>query len=88
LAVTAGDWSEVEIQQVEGRAGCVGRPDQVDKVGVLDLVQLQRPGERLQDLLRDTASAPAFEARLVLDRDARQQRHLLLTQPGPRRFRP
>jgi hypothetical protein len=64
------------------RAGRVGRADQVDEVGALDLIQLQGAGQGFEDLLGDPPGVAAFKARVVLDRDAGQQRHLLPTQPG------
>lgn len=51
-------------------------------MGALDLIQLQRPSERLQDLVGDPAGVAALKARVVLDRDAGQQGYFLPAQPG------
>jgi hypothetical protein len=57
--------------------GGVGRLDQVEEVGALDLVELEGSGERFQDLVGDAAGVAALQAGVVLDRDAGQQGYLL-----------
>src|SRR5215212_11056361 len=46
------------------------------------VVELQRPGQRLQDALGDAAETAAFEPGVVIDADAGEQRDLLPAQPS------
>ena len=48
----------------------------------LDLVELEGPRDGFEHVLGDTSHVAAFQLRVVLDADARQQRHLLAPQPG------
>ena len=60
----------------------VRRPDEVEQVGVLRLVELERAAHRLEDVVRDAARVAALEAGVVLDADAREQRDLLAAEAG------
>lgn len=51
-------------------------------VSAFGLVQLQRRGESIEDALREPAQVAALQPGLVVDADARQQRHLITTEPG------
>ena len=48
----------------------------------LGLVELQRPGQRLEDGLGDTAGVAALEPGVVVDADTGEQRDLLAAQAG------
>src|SRR4051812_4565242 len=73
-----------------GRGGGPGRPRrggarlrrtrEVGQVGALGVVELQRPGQRAEDALRDAAHVPALQARVIRDADAREHRDLLAAQ--------
>ncbi len=65
-----------------------GRPDQVEQVGALGLVELERTADRLEDIIRHAAGVAALEARVVLHADPRQQRDLLAPQTRHPRWRP
>ena len=49
-------------------------------MGPLGLVELQRGGERLQNLLGGTAQIATLELGVVVDADAGEQGHLLAPQ--------
>src|SRR6266540_2264902 len=57
-----------------------GRPDQVEQVGALGLVELERTADSLEDIIRHAAGVAALEARVVLHAGPRQQRDLLAPQ--------
>src|SRR5262249_9536146 len=48
---------------------CVRHVHEVDQVGAFDVVELQRPGERVEYVVGDAADAATLDARVVLDRD-------------------
>ncbi len=54
---------------------------QVEKVGALGLVELERPADGIEHLVGHTARVASLEPRVVLDADARDQRDLLAAQP-------
>jgi NADPH-dependent curcumin reductase len=51
-------------------------------MGALDVVELERARERIEDRLGDAAGIAALEPRVVVDADACEQRDLFATQPG------
>ena len=53
---------------------------EVEQVRPLGLVELQRPRERLEDGVGDTAHVAALEPGVVVDADAGEQRDLLAAQ--------
>ena len=55
---------------------------EVEQVGALGVVELQRPRERLEDGVGDTARVAAFEAGVVVDADAGEQRHFFPAKTG------
>ena len=55
---------------------------EVEEVGALGVVELQRAGERLQHALGDAACVAALEPGVVVDADAGEQRDLLAAEPG------
>ncbi len=46
----------------------------------LHVIKLERPRERVEDLVGDAADAAALDARVVLERDAGQEGDLLAPQ--------
>ena len=60
----------------------VGGPGEVREVVALRLVELERVGDRLEDAVRDAARVAPLQARVVLDADAGEQRHLLAAEAG------
>jgi hypothetical protein len=60
----------------------LGSADEVEQVRPLDLVQLEGPRDRFEHVFGDAPDVATFELRVVLDADARQERHLLAPQPG------
>src|SRR5690606_2859361 len=79
------------LQQPQ-RAGSRGRHDvappgrrhagEVEQVVALVVGQPQRPGQRREHELRRHRAPPLLQPHQVVDRDARQLRHLLPAQPG------
>ena len=55
---------------------------EVEEVGALSLVELERPGERLEHALGDAADVTALQARVVRDADAGQDGDLFAAQSG------
>jgi hypothetical protein len=51
-------------------------------VGPLSLVQLQRPGEGVQDAVGDAVQVPSLHLGVIVDAHSGQQRHLLAAQAG------
>jgi hypothetical protein len=51
-------------------------------VGPFDVIELQRPGDSLEDVLGYAADVAALELCVVLDADPCQHRHLLAAQAG------
>lgn len=62
-----------------GGAG-VRRPGQVEQVSPLGLVELQRPGQGVEDLLGHPAQVAALHADVVVHAHPGQERHLLPAQ--------
>src|SRR5439155_6468031 len=54
---------------------------EVEEVGPLGLVELQRTSKSLQDALRDATRVAALEARVVVDADPGEERHFLSAKP-------
>ena len=48
----------------------------------LGVVELQRPRERLEDGVGDTAGVATLESRVVVDADTGEQRHLFAAETG------
>jgi hypothetical protein len=59
--------------------------DQVEQVGPLDIVEMQRVGDGVEDVVGDAANGAAFELRVVLDADPGEHRHFLAPDPEARR---
>lgn len=57
-------------------------PDEIEQMGPLGLVELQRPADGVKDLVRDPARVAAFEPRVVLDADVGKEGDLLAAQAG------
>jgi hypothetical protein len=57
-------------------------PHEVEEVGPLDIVELKGSRDRFEHIFGDAPDVAAFELRVVLDADAREERHLLAPQPG------
>ena len=55
---------------------------EIEQVGALGVVELQRPRERLEDGVGDTAGVAALEPRVVVDADAGEQRDLFAAETG------
>ena len=55
---------------------------EVEQVRTLGLVELQRPGERLEHALGDAGRVAALEAGVVVDADAGEDRDLFAAQAG------
>jgi hypothetical protein len=67
----------------------VRRTREVEEMCALDLVQLQRPRERLQDAVRDAGRVAALEARVVVDADSGEEGATSSRRsPGTRRWPP
>jgi hypothetical protein len=62
------------------RAGRAGGAEQVDQVRPPGLVELQRMRDAVDDALGDAGGGAAFEAGVVLDRDAGKEGRLLAPQ--------
>ncbi len=62
-------------------AGRLRRAGEVKEVRALGVVELQRPGQRLQHALGDAAQVAAFESRVVRGADAGQEGDLFAAQP-------
>jgi hypothetical protein len=62
--------------------GRLGGAGEVEDVGALGVVELERPGQCLQDALGGAAHVSAFKARVVLDAHAGQHGDLFAAQPG------
>jgi hypothetical protein len=62
--------------------GRLGGAGEVEEVGALGVVELERPGQCLQDALGGAAHVSAFKARVVLDAHAGQHGDLFAAQPG------
>ena len=58
------------------------------QVGAFGLVELQRPGHRVEHGRRGAGDRAAFELGVVLHADAGEQRDLAASQPGHAPFRP
>ena len=58
----------------------IGGAGEIEEVGALGVVELERPGEPFQDELGDAADVAAFQALVVLDADAGQRGDLLAPQ--------
>ena len=66
-----------------GRAPAgLGGAGEVEEVGALGVVELERPGQCLQHALGGAAHVSAFQARVVLDAHAGQDRDLFAAQSG------
>ena len=63
-----------------GGADVLRRAREVEQVRALGVVELQRPRERLEHGLGDTARVAALEPGVVVDADAGEQRDLLAAQ--------
>ena len=71
------------IQALAGELGDgAGGADEIEEVGALGIVELERTGEPFQDELGDSADVSAFQALVVLDAHAGQGGDLLAAQPG------
>ncbi len=57
-------------------------------MGVLRLIELERPAHGIEDLFRHPTGVPALEPRVVLDADPGQEPDLLAPEPDTRRCRP
>ena len=66
-------------------AGRLSRAREVEEVRVFGLVELEGARDRLEDGLGDAARVAAFEARVVVDADAGEQRDLFAAEAGTRR---
>src|SRR5207302_9040316 len=55
---------------------------EVEQVGALSVVELERPGQRLQHALRYPAHVSALQARVVRNAHTGQDGDLLATKPG------
>jgi hypothetical protein len=64
------------------RTGRAGAAQEVEQVDTLGLVELQYPGDGVDDALRDAGGVAALQADVVLTGDAREQGDLLAAQPG------
>ncbi len=60
----------------------VERAGEIEEVHPLDLVELQRHGDAVEDVVGDAAEVPPFEPDVVLVADPGEQRHFLAAQPG------
>ena len=60
----------------------MGCSREIEEVGALGVVELQRPCERLEHGVGDSGGVAAFEAGVVVDADAGEQRHFLPAQTG------
>jgi len=63
-----------------------GSASEVVQVGAFGLVQVQRPGERVQDAVRDSGEVAAFETGVVLDADPASCATSPRRNPGTRRL--
>jgi len=59
----------------------VRRAHQVEQVRALRVVELERPADGIEHLVRHATGVAAFEPRVVLDADAGKEGDLLSTQP-------
>src|SRR2546430_1190444 len=59
-----------------------GGANEVEQVRPLDLVELQGRRYGFEHVFGDAQDLAAFQLRVVLDADAREERHLLAPQPG------
>ncbi len=57
-------------------------PREIEQMGTLGVVELQRPREGFKDGVGDTARVAALEARVVVDADAGQERDLFAAKAG------
>ena len=62
------------------RRGRVRRPCEVEEMGALDLVELERACERVEDGVGDAGGVAALEPRVVVDAEPGMQRDLFATQ--------
>ena len=60
--------------------GGAGGADQVEQMGPFGVVELQRPGDSVDDALGDSGRIAALELGVVLARNAGQQGNLVATQ--------
>ena len=60
----------------------VSGPSQVGQVGAFGLVELQRVGDRFEDLVGDTAEVSALQLGVVVDADSGEQGNLLSAEAG------
>lgn len=63
-----------------GASGQDGWPEEVEQVGALGIVELQRSGDGVQDAVGRAGDRPAFELRVVVDADAGEEGDLLTSQ--------
>lgn len=63
-------------------AGAAGGPGQVEQVRLLRLIQLQCPGQGLQDSLGDAGEVSAFQPGVILDTDPGEHGDLAAAQSG------
>ena len=64
------------------RAGGLGGAGEVEEVGALGVVELERSGQRFEHALGGAAHVAVFQARVVLVAHAGQDRDLLAAQSG------
>ena len=70
------------LAPARARAGRLGGAGEVEEVGALGVVELERPGQRLQHALGGAAHVAALQARVVRDAHAGQHRDLFAAQSG------
>ena len=70
------------LAPARARPGRLGGAGEVEEVGALGVVELQRPGQCLQHALGGAAHVAAFQARVVLDAHAGQDGDLFAAQSG------
>jgi len=61
---------------------------EVEQVRAFDVIELERPRERVEYVVGDAADAAALDARVVLDRDAGEEATSSRRRPGTRRRPP
>ena len=64
------------------RRGGVGGAGEVVEVGAFGVVELQRPGQCVEDRVGDAAQVAALQPGVVVDTDPGERRDLLPAQPG------